>query len=36
MGVRDIGIAGYAVVLPVVLLVMARLFAATPVRQTVR
>jgi hypothetical protein len=36
MGVRDIGIVGYAVVLPVVLLVMARLFAATPVRQTVR
>jgi hypothetical protein len=28
MAVRDIGIVGYAVVLPVVLLVMARLFAA--------
>jgi hypothetical protein len=36
MGVRDIGIAGYAVVLPVVLLVMARLFAATPVEVTSR
>ncbi len=36
MGVRDIGIAGYAVVLPVVLLVMARLFAGKPVRTTTR
>jgi hypothetical protein len=36
MGVRDIGIAGYAVILPVVLLVMARVFAATPVVQTPR
>jgi hypothetical protein len=36
MGVRDIGIVGYAVVLPVVLLVMARLFAATPVQETAR
>ena len=34
MGLRDIGIAGYAVVPPVVLLVMARVFAATPVRET--
>jgi hypothetical protein len=33
---RDIGIAGYAVILPVVLLVMARLFAATPVQDTAR
>lgn len=31
MGVRDIGIVGYAVVLPVVLLLLARLFAVTPV-----
>jgi len=31
MAVRDIGIVGYAVVLPVVLLVMARLFANTTV-----
>jgi hypothetical protein len=36
MGLRDIGIAGYAVILPVVLLVMARLFAATPVQDTAR
>jgi hypothetical protein len=36
MGVRDIGIAGYAVVLPVVLLLMARLFAATPVVESSR
>jgi hypothetical protein len=36
MGVRDIGIVGYAVVLPVVLMVMARLFAATPVQETAR
>jgi hypothetical protein len=35
MGVRDIGIVGYGVVLPVVLLVMARLFASTPVVETV-
>ncbi len=35
-GVRNIGIAGYAVVLPVVLLVMARLFAATPVLEPER
>lgn len=34
MGLRDIGIAGYAVILPVVLLVMARVFAATPVTET--
>ena len=34
MGLRDIGIAGYAVILPVVLLVMARLFAATPDAET--
>jgi hypothetical protein len=33
MAVRDIGIVGYAVVLPVVLLVMARLFAATPAQE---
>jgi hypothetical protein len=31
MGLRDIGIVGYAVVFPVVLLFLARLFAATPV-----
>lgn len=31
MDVRDIGIVGYGVVLPVVLVLMARLFAATPV-----
>lgn len=36
MGVRDIGIVGYAVVLPVVLLVMARLFATTPVQDDAR
>jgi hypothetical protein len=36
MGLRDIGIAGYAVILPVVLLVMARVFAATPVAETSR
>jgi hypothetical protein len=36
MGVRDIGIVGYAVVLPAVLLVMARLFATAPVQETVR
>jgi hypothetical protein len=36
MGVRDIGIAGYAVILPVVLLVVARVFAATPVTGTPR
>ncbi len=36
MGLRDIGIVGYAVILPVVLLVMARLFAATPVQETPR
>jgi hypothetical protein len=34
MGWRDVGIAGYAVILPVVLLAMARLFAATPVQDT--
>jgi hypothetical protein len=34
MGVRNIGIVGYAVVLPVVLLVLARLFAVTPVIET--
>jgi hypothetical protein len=34
MGLRDIGIAGYAVILPVVLLAMARLFAAAPVQDT--
>jgi hypothetical protein len=34
MGVRDIGIAGYAVILPVVLLVMARVFGATPAAET--
>jgi hypothetical protein len=32
MAVRDVGIAGYAVVLPVVLLVMVRLFATAPVQ----
>ena len=31
MGLRDIGVAGYAVVFPVVALVLARHFAATPV-----
>ncbi len=31
MGLRDIGIAGYAVILPLVLLMMARVFAETPV-----
>jgi hypothetical protein len=36
MGVRDIGIVGYAVVLPVVLLAMARLFAITPAVKTAR
>ncbi len=36
MSVRDIGIAGYAVILPVVLLVMARVFAATAVAETPR
>jgi hypothetical protein len=36
MGVRDIGIVGYGVVLPVVLLLVARLFAATPVHETAR
>ncbi|MDX6319352.1 MAG: hypothetical protein QOD35_2752 [Nocardioidaceae bacterium] len=36
MGMRDIGIAGYAVILPVVLLVMARVFAATPGAETPR
>jgi hypothetical protein len=36
MGLRDIGIAGYAVILPVVLLVMARVFADTPVAETSR
>jgi hypothetical protein len=36
MSVRDIGIAGYAVVLPVVLLAMARLFEATPDRESSR
>jgi hypothetical protein len=36
MGLRDIGIAGYAVILPVVLLVMARVFAATPVTEASR
>jgi hypothetical protein len=36
MGLRDIGIAGYAVILPVVLLVIARVFAATPVEETSR
>lgn len=36
MGVRDIGIAGYAVVFPVVLLVMARVFATTPVTGATR
>ncbi|MDX6301074.1 MAG: hypothetical protein QOF53_2288 [Nocardioidaceae bacterium] len=36
MGLRDIGIAGYAVILPVVLLVMARVFAATPVAEASR
>jgi hypothetical protein len=36
MGLRDIGIAGYAVILPVVLLVMARVFAATPVAESSR
>jgi hypothetical protein len=36
MGLRDIGIAGYGVILPVVLLVMARVFAARPVAETSR
>ena len=36
MGLRDIGIVGYGVILPVVLLAMARLFAATPVQGTPR
>jgi hypothetical protein len=36
MSLRDIGIAGYAVILPVVLLVMARVFAASPVTETSR
>jgi hypothetical protein len=36
MGLRDIGIAGYAVILPVVLLLMARVFAATPDTETSR
>jgi len=35
MGVRDIGIIGYAVVLPVTLLLMAHLFTATPAAQDV-
>lgn len=34
MSLRNVGIAGYAVVLPVVLLVLARLFTITPVRET--
>jgi hypothetical protein len=34
MQVRNIGIVGYALVLPVVLLMMARLFAETPVART--
>jgi hypothetical protein len=36
MGMRDIGIAGYAVILPVVLLVMVRVFAATSVAENPR
>jgi hypothetical protein len=36
MRMRDIGIADYAVVLPVVLLVMARLFATTPIEEAAR
>ncbi len=36
MGLRDIGIVGYGVILPVMLLAMARLFAATPVQGTPR
>jgi len=34
MDVRNIGIVGYALVLPVVLLVMARLFSVTPLTRT--
>ena len=36
MGVRDVGIVGYGVALPVVVLLMARLFAATPVMKSSR
>jgi ATP/ADP translocase len=30
MSIRNVGIVGYAVVLPVIILLMGRLFAATP------
>jgi hypothetical protein len=36
MDVRNIGIVGYALVLPVVLLVMARVFSFTPLTRTDR
>jgi hypothetical protein len=34
MNVRNIGIVGYAFVLPVVMLLMGKLFAATPAAST--